>query len=285
MSFAKKYLDNIETTCVLIGPYRNLSTLTAAAFHLHPKCQVLNHTGKRILSKERYNFIKNPTQKTLNNFNRFAVAASQEGKRGGFGGSITLAHAFERDVLNSKYKQRYGNEVLKEDIRTIMWKESHKVSNQLKSIDKEKFFYRLPQVKCILPIRNPIDTAISILNTSHHRAFSQLKDKKKGSLDVYTLLEAVIKELKDGIDLCINNPDNGFCFFQFEMNKELLSELALFSGLSHDNQWINDVLDVWQTPLAKYAYNKELVNYYKNLIDYYFSGQQIIYNKFMLFLN
>ena len=281
----EKYVKNIKTTCLLIGPYRNLSTLTGAAFHLHPNCQVLNHTGKRILRKERYNFIKNPTKGTLNNFYRFAVAASQEGKRGDFGGSITLAHAFEKDVLSKKHKSRYGSRMLKEDIRTILWKESHRVSNQLKLIDQEVFFNMLPEVKCILPIRNPIDTAISNISTSHYQFFPQLTSKPKNSIDVCTALEAVIKELKDGIELCINYPDNGFYFFQFDMDTDLLTKLASFSGLSNDYQWMNDVLDVWQTPLAKYEYNKEVINYYKELIEYYFSDMPIIHNKFMYFIS
>ena len=42
-------ISTLETICLLSGPYRNLTTLTASMAVLHPNCQVLNHAQGRIL--------------------------------------------------------------------------------------------------------------------------------------------------------------------------------------------------------------------------------------------
>ena len=71
MSFLKNILSNlfraapvnniedIKTACVFLGPYRNLTTLTASVLALHPRCQMLNHAGGRIFSESELNFIEN----------------------------------------------------------------------------------------------------------------------------------------------------------------------------------------------------------------------------------
>ncbi|MHB8529324.1 MAG: hypothetical protein ACYC8V_07420, partial [Caulobacteraceae bacterium] len=41
-------VDGVRRTAVILGPYRNLTTLTASVLALHPQCQVLNHASDRI---------------------------------------------------------------------------------------------------------------------------------------------------------------------------------------------------------------------------------------------
>ena len=49
-------VDNINSIVCLLGPYRNLSTLTASIAALHPNCQVLNHAGEKILNNDSLDF-------------------------------------------------------------------------------------------------------------------------------------------------------------------------------------------------------------------------------------
>lgn len=49
-------LSQLQTVGLFVGPYRNLTTLTAAVLALHPRCQVLNHAGDRLL-RGRKDFI------------------------------------------------------------------------------------------------------------------------------------------------------------------------------------------------------------------------------------
>ena len=49
-------IDDVRTVCLFLGPYRNLTTLTASILFLHPNCQVLNHAANRIFHDRRTDF-------------------------------------------------------------------------------------------------------------------------------------------------------------------------------------------------------------------------------------
>ncbi|MCW5878805.1 MAG: hypothetical protein KIS80_08075, partial [Anaerolineales bacterium] len=51
-------IDGLESVCLFLGPYRNLTTLTASMLSLHPECQVLNHAGTRVFPNKNLNFIE-----------------------------------------------------------------------------------------------------------------------------------------------------------------------------------------------------------------------------------
>ena len=114
---------NLKTVGLILGPYRNLTTLTAAVLSLHPSTQVLNHAGKRLLTGRR-NFIERPDEARLDRFVDAALSASTEGRRGTFGGSIQFSHAFDRENLRESYQRRYGDRAMKDDVRCFIWKES-----------------------------------------------------------------------------------------------------------------------------------------------------------------
>ena len=53
---------------IILGPYRNLTTLTAAILSLHPDCQVLNHAGNRFMRNPQFDFMTDLSGDTLNRF-------------------------------------------------------------------------------------------------------------------------------------------------------------------------------------------------------------------------
>ena len=57
-------INRVRRTAVLLGPYRNLTTLTASVLALHPQCQVLNHAGGRLLRRGALDFISSPDEAT-----------------------------------------------------------------------------------------------------------------------------------------------------------------------------------------------------------------------------
>jgi hypothetical protein len=67
-----------------LGPYRNLTTLTASVLFLHPNCQVLNHAGNRIFGDEELDFIANYNNEIFEAFTRYAIYISQKGTRGDY---------------------------------------------------------------------------------------------------------------------------------------------------------------------------------------------------------
>lgn len=56
----------MTTVCSILGPYRNLTTLTASCLMLHPNIQVLNHYHQ--LNSQVDNFLLNYSDE---NFERF----------------------------------------------------------------------------------------------------------------------------------------------------------------------------------------------------------------------
>jgi hypothetical protein len=87
-------IASLKTVCMTLGPYRNLTALTAAVLFLHPNCQVLNHAGNRIFGDEKLDFISNYSNEIFEAFTRYAIYISQKGRRGDYGGSITLSHGY-----------------------------------------------------------------------------------------------------------------------------------------------------------------------------------------------
>jgi hypothetical protein len=82
-------LAGLETIVMPIGPYRNLTTLLAAAFALHPQALMLNHAADRLWLKPGVDLIKRPRPEVRAAFLRAAVRLAQGGRRGGYGGSIS----------------------------------------------------------------------------------------------------------------------------------------------------------------------------------------------------
>ena len=74
-----KAAPNLKTVGLILGPYRNLTTLTAAVLSLHPNTQVLNHAGTRLLTGRR-NFVEHADEAHLDRFVDTALGASTEGR-------------------------------------------------------------------------------------------------------------------------------------------------------------------------------------------------------------
>src|SRR5882672_10493469 len=122
MTASDSIADRIRTVCLFLGPYRNLTPLTASLLSLHPHCQVLNHAGARVFAAPDVNFLLDPSVATLRRFCDFALSASQGGQRGNYGGSITLSHAFDSDVVRDAYRNRYGELLIKPSVDCLVWK-------------------------------------------------------------------------------------------------------------------------------------------------------------------
>ena len=176
---------NLKTVGLILGPYRNLTTLTAAVLSLHPNTQVLNHAGPRLLTGRR-NFVERPDEARLNRFVDAALGASTEGRRGTFGGSIQFSHAFDRENLRESYQRRYGDQVMKDDVRCFVWKESGRVTQLLRGSSDgiEKLTEATPKVRFLQPVRNLLDCTQSNLATNHAELVPGVTDMSpEGVLD------------------------------------------------------------------------------------------------------
>ena len=121
--------ETLRTVCLTLGPYRNLTTLTASVLYLHPRCQVLNHAGGRVFGDPRIDFLANYSEETFERFVRYALRASQTGRRGKHGGSIRHSHAVED---RPQMREAIGAMAPKDQPICLVWKESLRTGNHIR---------------------------------------------------------------------------------------------------------------------------------------------------------
>ena len=165
--------EAIGTVCLALGPYRNLTTLTASLLFLHPDCHVLNHAGRRIFGDRRLDFIGDYSAERFERFLRYALHISRKGRRGNYGGSITRSHAFADNEKMRALTRSGGMTRTKGGGRALFWKESLRTSNRMRrsNTDLQNIFNENHKLRFLMPVRNPMDCAASNFKTGHARIF------------------------------------------------------------------------------------------------------------------
>jgi hypothetical protein len=162
-------------TLILLGPYRNLTTLTTALLSLHPNIIAYNHGLVRM--PKNVLFYEDPTNKQkYQNFIDYILANYQSGHRGTKGGDIRKCHAFDPNKHETMYQMMESTEFEKQDPKVIVWKESGRLIKYFRHNGKFNSFDRIerllksnPDVYFIRPVRNPIDCVQSNMDTNHAR--------------------------------------------------------------------------------------------------------------------
>ena len=250
----------IKTVCIFLGPYRNLTTFSAALMSLHPNSQVLNHAAERVFGKESIDFFKNPSQEIFTNFLSFAILESLQGQRENYGGAIFLAHAYDSEKMRSAYNSAYDS-WLKEKIECLVWKDSHAILNYIRKeqIDMESLLHFQQQIKFVLPIRHPLDCIKSNLkmNMIHH--FNAPSTKYED------LLEVLFEDYLFFLKLQKKYPNHFFTIFQ---NRYLdqIEELRQFLELTPSKKWLGMVHSVFSIN-KKAPPKRDLLRMCQQLID------------------
>lgn len=227
----------INSVGVIIGPYRNLSTLTAATLALHPQVQVMNHGLERLLADPLANFIATPEQPILHRFVEAALSASSTGRRGAYGGSIMFSHAFDSHTMRDLYEQRYGDSKIKEAPTCLILKDSMRFQNAITRGAKNvsDMVILLPRLFLLLPVRNPLDCAMSNLETGH---ITHLGLPKDASLE--DAVGAVLTTIRSGLELADEHSGRVMHFTENDARPELFRRWAAFLNVSTDEQWLSD---------------------------------------------
>lgn len=280
----------IKTVCLALGPYRNLTTLTAGMLFLHPNCQVLNHAGVRIFGDNKLDFLIDYSDEKFESFLQYGIYNSQTGGPGGYGGSITYSHAFEsgnklRDIFESG-----GGDSVKKNVECFFWKESLMTSFHIRdnSVDLDKLFAANKRIRFLIPVRNPMNCAIS----NHRMSYidPDRKKRKNGTLfkgvgknpSVDRVLGAVLDEFLWIADLKKRYPRRFFIFFEHEFGKEIITELADFLKLKPYASWVENCLDAFDIKPG-YKLTQELRTEYRNYIETNFANHQKFADKLLHF--
>jgi len=253
-----------ETVCLALGPYRNLTTLTAATLFLHPHCQVLNHAGARIYGNSQVDFLSAWSPKRFERFVQLAITLSNGGERGDLGGSITHSHAFDAHYAMKERFTKTGLGLTKESIHCLFWKESLHTSNLLreKEIDLATILQAENRLRFLLPIRNPMDCAISNIKSGTAQIFRGYHP----GYTVYDTVAAILDEIHWFAGYQARFPNRFFHYLEHSISREMLVDLADFLKLSPTECWLADALSV-MVPQSAYEHDSRLHAFYAELIE------------------
>ena len=259
-----------ETVCLALGPYRNLTTLTASLLFLHPRCQVLNHGSDRILPDPRINFLLDYSDARFEAFVSAAIELSASGKRGRYGGSITLSHAFDDKQIQDAYSSRFKDVRVKENIDCLFWKESLRVTDFIRkhNVNLREIFEQNDKLRFLMPIRNPIDCTLSNLKTGRAK---DLVEESEGSLFT-DVLDAILQDIDWFLSLQARYPERFFCFYENAFNREMVCEMAEFLRLDCDPGWVDDVMSNYNIR-HPYEHTNSMKTIYAGLVKQYFESR------------
>jgi hypothetical protein len=280
--FNAENITNCKTVCLTLGPYRNLTTLTAAVLFLHPNCQVLNHAGDRIFGNNEVNFLINYSRNKFDNFIEFATKISSGGKRGDYGGSITLAHAFDSRYPLKEIFQKSGQNMVKNRIDCLFWKESLRISNFIREyqVDLQLIFNKEERLRFLMPIRNPLDCAKSNLKTGHAYRFANVNR----SSSIEEVLLAVLNEIHWFARYKEMFPNRFFYFFEHSISRNMLEDLTKFLMLDKDETWLRNAESVMISK-STYEYDKILIDYYQENVERLFSDLPDLKEQLLQFIS
>ncbi len=227
---------HIATVVLPLGPYRNLTTMTAALFALHPGAVVLNHAAERVFAS-RYDPFGDLSPERWAAFKAMALRLCEGGRRGDFGGNVLRSHAFATGPLAGLYRARFGRRMAKPGARTLFWKDSMRFQRRFMkerpSIDA--FMAARPDAVFLFPVRNPMDCARSNLATGHWRHLAP-KDGRSFEVVLPRILEALAWfRLRERAD-----PERFMSFTEAELGPDLLDRLERFARLPASAQWRDD---------------------------------------------
>lgn len=254
----------------MLGPYRNLTTLSASLVALHENCRVLNHAGEEILADPGLNFFAGYTPAKFNAFVRFAHWASEGGAGGQLGGSIVHSHAFRRPAMRQAYEERRAGSRGRERTCCLLWKESLRTNNAVRQhrTDLAGILRENPMLRFLMPIRFPLDCARSNLKTGHVRLFPGLQE---GASET-AVLDAILEEIRWFFDWHHRSPDRFFYFYQHRFDAEKVRELGRFLDLPDDDGWVEAVLGAYVLD-ASYSHSEELRSYYDTRVREVFADR------------
>jgi len=240
--------EQLESVCVLLGPYRNLTTLTCSVLSLHPECVVLNHAGFRTLRNPRLNFLAGYSHDKFREFVRYAGFSSRGGMRGTYGGDIRLSHAFDREAMQTAQERLRG--AARGPTKCLVWKDSHLVTNFLRSarVDVPGLLQRNDKIRFLLPVRNPIDCAISNLRTGHVAFFGPSHGLSAAS-PLEDVVSAVLDEIAWFVELreSSGRPDRFLLYFEYEMGRAVLERMLAFLRLPSDEAYLAAAAEAFQS--------------------------------------
>jgi hypothetical protein len=285
-------VNKIKKVCLILGPYRNLTTMIVGVMALHPNIQVMNHGMKTLFTdKSQNDFLSDYSDKLLENFKHAAMSRSLVMVKGIRGGSILASHAYDPEyVLYKLYKSRYANRRMKDDPICLIWKESYRVLKILKDLPKSKLdkLMAVPQLCFIMPVRNPLDTAIShLVSFDEHIKLYGINPAEATRINV---LDAVLTNIAHVFKLQSEyGKDKVLIIFASDLTDPVnilksASNIEKFLGVKSDKIWEESAQQNLVITKSRYNHDWSIIDFYLSRIKELFGHDNLIYKQFYNFI-
>lgn len=285
--------SSVKTVCLMLGPQRNLTTVTASALFLHPHCQVLNHAGARIFGTRHDPLPRRYSKSRFDDFIQFAVRISANGQRGTIGGSITKSHVFDApDGHVGAAFDRMGGVRVKPQIRCLMWKEPRVVLSVIRdrAIDVGDLLACEPRLVFLMPVRNPLDCMESNVrnNIGLYRGAADFPRHGvwRRSADA-SHREYVLKSILDDIHWFAvqaqRSPSRFHLFFEDDLaagRRQMVLDISAHLRLPPDDAWLETAQQAFYAPRA-YRHEPRLVSMFADGVSSTFSAMPIIRDRLL----
>lgn len=283
-------VTSLSTVCMLLGPYRNFTTLTSSVLALHPLISVFNHGGERVFGRPDIDFTNGYTNQKFDAFCQFALEAAKSGKKGSYGGSITHSGAFHRNEnIKEKYLElfEHGKD---QAPKCLLWKEPHRLLYHLRAndFDFENLFSQNQKIRFLIPVRNIYDCACSNFITGHFTiGFQGLRNDSTfisgtmgqreklvycddGQSRILGVVDMLLKDLWFLNKLNNMFPGKFLFYFQHNEPKQIFDNILEFLNLGADKGFIHSQFKI--RPI-KYALSENMRSEILRKIDTYFSDE------------
>jgi hypothetical protein len=229
--------ERIGTVVLPLGPYRNLTTMTAALFALHPQAVVLNHAADRVFASRHDPFARLDPER-WRRFKALALRLLRHGRKSSYGGNVLLSHAFRDGPLKAVYAARFGDTLAKPGATTLFWKDSMRFQTRFESGRPpiEDVLAANAETVFIFPVRNPLDCARSNIATGHARHLVAKADRRAFEPVLSRVLDALrwfrAHERAD--------PARFWSFTEAELDTDFFPRFAAFARLEAPPRWRAD---------------------------------------------
>lgn len=228
--------DRITNVVLPLGPYRNLTTMTAALFALHPQSVVLNHAAMRVFGT-RFDPFDDLSPERWRAFKAASTRLLRHGRKSSYGGNVLYSHAFRGGALSRLYAERFGDVLLKPAATTLFWKDSMRFQNRFEAGDPaiEAWLAANDQTVFIFPVRDPMDCARSNRATGH---WHHLVPKDQAEFG--PILRRVLEALRWFRRLERQDPARFWSFTEAELGVGFPARFAAFCRIAPDPVWLAD---------------------------------------------
>lgn len=229
----------MKTITVYLGANRSLTTISSAMLALHPRITVLNHAFIRIFEDPANNFLAEPCEARLDHFVDTARDMALGGERGAVGGHILHSHAFGDELLRSAYLDRFGWGA-KPESTCLLWKDATRVTNYLidNGIALDGLARRLPRLRFVMIVRNPVDICISSIN----KGYSQRLVGEARQNDLGEVFNHMIGLFAWFAEAAAANAGQFRFVYQDELvDPDRLVDLCGFLDVPPDRDWLDEI--------------------------------------------